>query len=151
MEDGDGTWEEYESSLFLGQQPSPEQLERTRRKLSALDPIRCAPRDEAWRGCGRISMRRTPPCCAKLSKFLTETVFHIPPGARYLPRYATDEEGTLESMWLKACEAEAPERRAALRAAVGERTGRCAEGASARQRRRSLTATWARDLLAMTG
>ena len=150
MEDGDGTWEEYESSLFLGQQPSPDQLERTRRKLSALDPVRCAPRAEAL---ARLRQNFDAPDDAflvQLSKFLTESVFHIPSGARYLPRYATDEEGTLESKWLAACEAEAPERRAALRAVLAS----VPEGplkAHLRANAGEPKGDWARDLLAMIG
>ncbi len=64
-----------------------------------------------------------------------------------LPRYATDEEGTLQGRWLKACEAEAPERRAALRTVLAS-AGGSAEGAAASKRRRG---DWARDLLAMIG
>jgi hypothetical protein len=84
----------------------------------------------------------------QLAKFLTESVFHIPSGARYLPRYATDEEGTLESKWLAACEAEAPERRAALRALLAS----APEGplkAHLRANAGEPKGDWARDLLAM--
>jgi hypothetical protein len=150
MEDGDGTWEEYESSLFLGQQPSPEQLARTRGKLSALDPARCGPRDEAL---ARLRHNFDAPDSTflrQLSKFLAETAFHIPPGSRYLQRYATDEEGMLESMWLKACEAEAPERRTALRAVLAS----APEGplkAHLRAAAGGPDGDWARDLLAMIG
>ena len=86
----------------------------------------------------------------QLAKFLTETVFHIPSGARYLPRYATDEGGTLEGMWLKACAAEAPARRAALRVVLASAPDgplkahlRAAAGVP--------DGDWARDLLAMIG
>jgi len=150
MEDGDGTWEECESSLFLGQQPSPQQIDRTRRKLSALDPIRCAPRDEAL---ARLRQSFDAPDSTLLrqaSAFLTESVFHIPPGAQYLPRYATDEDGTLENRWLVACEAEAPERRAAMRALLaGVNQGPLTE--HPRANANAPDGAWARDLLAMTG
>jgi hypothetical protein len=146
MEDGDGTWEECESSLFLGQQPSPEQLDRTRRQLSVLDPVRCAPRDEAL---ARLRQNLDAPDSTflrQLSMFLTESVFHIPRGAHYLPRYATDEEGTLQSNWLKAREAEAPERRAALRKVLAS-----APEGRLKAHLRASAADWARDLLAMIG
>ena len=84
------------------------------------------------------------------SLFLTESVFHIPPGAQYLPRYASDEEGTLENRWLVACEAEAPERRSAMRALLAS----APEGALKVHLRATASApdgAWARDLLAMMG
>jgi phytoene/squalene synthetase len=86
----------------------------------------------------------------QLSMFLTESVFHIPRGAQYLPRYATDEEGTLEGRWLAACEAEAPERRAALRTVLAS----APEGplkAHLRANAGQPDGAWARDLLAMIG
>jgi hypothetical protein len=150
MEDGDGTWEEYESSLFLGQQPSPEQIDRTRRKLSALDPIRCAPRDEAL---AQLRQSFDAPDSALLRQawlFLTESVFHAPPGAHFFPRYATDEEGTLEGKWLAACEAEAPERRAAMRALLASAPEDPLK-AHLRANASAPDEAWARDLLAMTG
>ena len=150
MEDGDGTWEECESSLFLGQQPSPEQIARTQRKLSALDPIRCAPRDEALARLRQSFQAPDSPLLRQASSYLTESVFHIPPGAQYLPRYASDEEGALESRWLAACEAEAPERRAAIRALLaGVREGQLT--AHLRANAGAPDGEWARDLLAMTG
>jgi hypothetical protein len=150
MEDGDGTWEECESSLFLGQQPSPQQIDRTRRKLSALDPIRCAPRDEAL---ARLRQSFDAPDSALLRQawlYLTESVFHAPPGARFFPRYPTDEEGTLEGKWLAASEAEAPERRAAVRALLAN----APEGPLKAHLRASAgepDGAWARELLAMIG
>jgi hypothetical protein len=150
MEDGDGTWEECESSLFLGQQPSPEQIDRTLRKLSALDPIRCAPRNEAL---ARLRQSFDAPDSTFLRQawlFLTESLFHIPPGAHYLPRYASDEEGTLENRWLVACEAEAPERRAALRTVLAG----VPEGplkAHLRANAGEPDGEWARDLVAIIG
>jgi hypothetical protein len=150
MEDGDGTWEECESSLFLGQQPSPQQIDRTRRKLSALDPIRCAPRDEAL---ARLRQSFDAPDSALLRQawlYLTESVFHAPPGARFFPRYPTDEEGTLEGKWLAACEAEAPGRRAAVRALLAS----APEGplkAHLRVNAGEPDGAWARELLAMIG
>ena len=150
MEDGDGTWQECESSLFLGQQPSPHQIERTRRKLSALDPIRCAPRDEALARLRQSFDVPDPILLRQVSLFLTESVFHIPTGAQYLPRYATDEDGTLENRWLVACEAEAPERRSAMRALLaGVREGPLT--AHLRATAGAPDGDWARDLLAMTG
>jgi hypothetical protein len=82
--------------------------------------------------------------------FLTESVFHAPPGAQFFPRYATDEEGTLEGRWLAACETEAPERRAAMRAQLA----RVKEGPLTAHLRANAGApdgAWARDLLAMIG
>jgi hypothetical protein len=110
----------------------------------------CAPRDEAL---ARLRQNFDAPDSTfmlQLSMFLTESVFHIPRGAQYLPRYATDEEGTLEGRWLAACEAEAPERRAALRTVLAS----APEGplkAHLRANAGQPDGAWARDLLAMIG
>jgi hypothetical protein len=137
MEDGDGTWEECESSLFLGQQPSPQQIERTRRKLSALDPIRCAPRDEAL---ARLRQSFDAPD----SSFVTPGIvvldrvrFPYPAGGAVPAALCVGRRGHARKQMARGVRGRSTGAAVGNAGAVGKRTGRCAEGASARHCQRT--------------
>ena len=68
MEDDDGTWEEYESSIFLGQQHFAGATGSNAAQTLGAGPgaLRGT---RLWRGCGRISMRRTQRLCSSYRCF----------------------------------------------------------------------------------